>query len=89
MAWEHHYGIVLALFAWIWFAYAWGQQRRPWLLGVSFFLTTNFLSVLHLIAIYYGGKVLQSYMYLGALLLLGVLCATARAVTRGEPEPVP
>ena len=29
MAWEHHYGILPAVFAWVWFAYACWQQRVP------------------------------------------------------------
>ena len=33
MAWEHHYGIVFPVFAWVWFSYGCWEERRPWLLG--------------------------------------------------------
>ncbi len=88
MAWEHHYGIVIAIFAWSWFAYGCWQQRRPWLLGTAFFLTMNFLAATNLLAAKPGWNLLQSYMYIGALLLLYVLMRLARNVTRGA-ELVP
>ena len=88
MAWEHHYGIVVAIFAWTWFAYGCWQQRRPWLLGTAFFLTMNFLAATNLLAAKPGWNLLQSYMYIGALLLLYVLMRLARNVTRGA-ELVP
>ena len=84
MAWEHHYGIVIGIFAWIWFAYGCWQKPRPWLLGAAFFLTMNFLAATNLLADKHGWNVLQSYMYFGALLLLCVLMRLARRATRGE-----
>ena len=84
MAWEHHYGIVCGIFAWVWFAYGCWQKQRPWLLGVAFFLTMNFLAATNLLSDRRGWNVLQSYMYFGALLLLFVLMRLARRVTRGE-----
>ena len=84
MAWEHHYGIVVGIFVWVWFAYGCWQQKSPWLLGVAFFLTMNFLAATNLLADKRGWNVLQSYMYFGALLLLFVLMRLARRVTRGE-----
>jgi len=84
MAWEHHYGIVFGIFAWTWFAYGQWQQKRPWLLGLSFFLCMNFLAAFNLLAGKRGWNVLQSYLYFGALLLLVLLMRLARQVTRGE-----
>ncbi|HZL27867.1 MAG TPA: glycosyltransferase family 87 protein [Acidobacteriaceae bacterium] len=84
MAWEHHYGIVVGIFVWVWFAYGCWQRKGPWLLGVAFFLTMNFLAATNLLADRRGWNVLQSYMYFGALLLLFVLMRLARRVTRGD-----
>jgi len=86
MAWEHHYGIVVGIFAWAWFAYGCRQRRTPWLLAFSFFLMMNFLAVANMLADKRGWNLLQSYMYIGALLLLGWLMTLARRVTRGEQE---
>jgi alpha-1,2-mannosyltransferase len=80
MAWEHHYGIVLGIFAWFWFAYGCWESKRPWLWGVSFFLCVNFLSATNLLADKRGWNVLQSYMYFGALLLIALLMRLARRV---------
>ena len=87
MAWEHHYGIVCGIFAWVWFAHGCWQKQRPWLLGLAFFLTMNFLAATNLLADRHGWNVLQSYMYFGALLLLGLLMRMAHRVTRGTPSP--
>jgi alpha-1,2-mannosyltransferase len=88
MAWEHHYGIVVAIFAWTWFAYGCWQHKRPWLLGLAFFLTMNFLAATNLLAAKPVWNLLQSYMYIGALLLLVVLMRLARNITHGT-ELVP
>jgi hypothetical protein len=84
MAWEHHYGIVVGIFAWAWFAYASRQRRTPWMLALSFFLMMNFLAATNLLAGKPGWNLLQSYIYVGALLLLGWLMTLARRVTRDE-----
>jgi alpha-1,2-mannosyltransferase len=80
MAWEHHYGIVLGIFAWFWFAYGCWEAKRPWLWGLSFFLCANFLAATNLLADKRGWNVLQSYMYFGALLLIALLMRLARRV---------
>ncbi|MDQ2925460.1 MAG: DUF2029 domain-containing protein [Acidobacteriota bacterium] len=82
MAWEHHYGIVVGIFAWAWFAYGRWQRKSPWLLALTFFLTMNFLAATNLLADQRGWNVLQSYMYFGALLLLGWLMGLTRTVMR-------
>ena len=88
MAWEHHYGILCGIFAWTWFAYGCWQTKRPWLLGLAAILTMNAWLGLNRLADFHGLNILQSYMYLGALLLVVVLMRLARAVTRGEVDPV-
>jgi hypothetical protein len=84
MAWEHHYGIVLGIFAWFWFAYGCWEIKRPWLWGLSFFLCCNFLAATNLLAEKRGWNVLQSYMYFGALLLIVLLMRLARRVGTDE-----
>jgi len=89
MAWEHHYGIVFAIAAWVWFAHGCWQQRPPWLLGIASFLTLNALTATNFLAPHLGWNVLQSYIYFGALLMLFVLMRLARNVTSGVAEPTP
>src|SRR6201996_199300 len=89
MAWEHHYGIVFAIAAWIWFAYGCWQQKRPWLLTIASFLTLNALTAANFLAPHLGWNVLQSYLYIGALLMLFVLMRLARNVTNGVSDPTP
>jgi hypothetical protein len=89
MAWEHHYGIVFAIAAWIWFAYGCWQQKRPWLLAIASFLTLNALLSTNYLAPYLGWNIVQSYLYFGALLMLFVLMRLARNVTNNAAEPVP
>jgi alpha-1,2-mannosyltransferase len=78
MAWEHHYGIVFAIAAWAWFAHACWMRERPWVLGLAVFLSSNFLAAFNLLAGKPGWNVLQSYLYFGALLLMGWLMHLAR-----------
>jgi len=89
MAWEHHYGIVFAIAAWMWFAHGCWQQRRPWMLAVASFLTLNSLTATNFLAPHLGWNVLESYLYFGALLMLFVLMRLARNVTNGVAEPAP
>jgi hypothetical protein len=89
MAWEHHYGIVFAIAAWVWFAYGCWQRRPPWLLALASFLTLNALTSTNFLAPYLGWNFLQSYLYFGALLMLFVLMRLARNVTNGVADPAP
>ena len=89
MAWEHHYGILLGIFAWLWFAYGAWQEKRPWLTGLTFFLMANELTAFNFLWSHKGWNILQSYMYFGALLLLGVLMTLARRVTNGHEPALP
>jgi hypothetical protein len=83
MAWEHHYGIVFPIAAWAWFAHACWWRRRPWVLGVAVFFCLNFLPAFNYLADTPGWNVLQSYLYFGALLLVGWLMHLARSVEHG------
>jgi alpha-1,2-mannosyltransferase len=77
MAWEHHYGVMLPIFVWLWF----GVYRRGlgsvWKLALAFVLIADFLSPFNFFAAMPVANVLQSYMYFGALLLLGLLMRSA------------
>jgi alpha-1,2-mannosyltransferase len=88
MAWEHHYGIVFPIFVWLWFSYGCWEQRRPWLLGISFFLCGSWLSVTTFLASKPGLNLLQSYIYFGALLLMFLLYRLPRAEENGRPYAV-
>ncbi len=78
MAWEHHYGVMLPIFVWLWFAiYRPGDERSGtrsmgWL-ALAFILIADFLSPLNFFAAIPVANLLQSYMYFGALLLLWLL----------------
>lgn len=73
MAWEHHYGIMLGIFVWLWFGvYRNGRGTALWL-AIAWVLIADFLSPLNYFAPIPLLNVLQSYMYFGALLLLGLL----------------
>ncbi len=88
MAWEHHYGVMLPIFVWLWF----GQYRhgsgRVWTLALAWVLIADFLSPLNLLAAIPVANVLQSYMYFGALILLGLLLRTSgfRAASYASPR---
>jgi len=73
MAWEHHYGVMLPIFVWLWFAVYRRGVGSAWALALAWVLIADFLSPLNLLATIPVANVLQSYMYFGALLLLGLL----------------
>lgn len=79
MAWEHHYGIVVGIAAWAWFAHACWSKQRPWILGIAVFLCCNFLPAFNYLWDKRGWNLLQSYLYFGALLLVGWLMHLARS----------
>lgn len=79
MAWEHHYGIVVGIAVWAWFAHGCWMRQRPWVLGVAVFLCCNFLPAFNYLWNRAGWNLLQSYLYLGALLLMGWLMHLARS----------
>jgi alpha-1,2-mannosyltransferase len=77
MAWEHHYGVLLGLFVWLWFAvYRETSSGRVLWLALAWILVADFLSPFNYFAPMPVLNVLQSYMYFGALLLLFLLLRT-------------
>jgi len=78
MAWEHHYGIVFSVAAWAWFAHGCWMHKRPWVLAVAVFLCLNFLPAFNYLSGQRGWNILQSYLYFGALLLVGWLMSLSR-----------
>jgi len=76
MAWEHHYGIMLGIFVWLWFAVFSRGVGQAWWLAVAWILIADFLSPLNYFAPFPVLNVLQSYMYFGALLLIWLLLCT-------------
>jgi hypothetical protein len=85
MAWEHHYGIVFPIAAWGWFSYGCWRTKRPWVLGVAVFLCLNFLPAFNYLWDKPGWNLLQSYLYFGALLLVGWLMWLSHQPERGLP----
>jgi alpha-1,2-mannosyltransferase len=83
MAWEHHYGIVVAIAAWAWFAHGCWMKKRPWVLGVAVFLCLNFLPAFNYLADKRGWNILQSYLYFGAVMLMGWLMHLSRLADEG------
>jgi len=73
MAWEHHYGVLLPIFVWLWFAVYRRGAGSAWALALAWVLIADFLSPLNFLAAIPVANVLQSYMFFGALLLLGLL----------------
>lgn len=80
MAWEHHYGVMLPLFVWLWFAVYRRGVGSVWALALAWVLIADFLSPFNFFAAIPVANLLQSYMFFGALLLLGLLLR-ARAVS--------
>jgi hypothetical protein len=81
MAWEHHYGVMLPLFVWLWFAVYRRGAGSAWALALAWVLIADFLSPFNFFAAIPVANLLQSYMFFGALLLLGLLLRT-RAVSK-------
>jgi hypothetical protein len=86
IAWEHHYGMLLPVFALMLPAALAPAGRRPlWLLALAYILCSqSWRSADHLAATPFN--VLQAYLYFGALLLMGLLI-WARG--RVPPSPPP
>jgi hypothetical protein len=90
VAWEHHYGILLPLYAFL--VPTLYERRSRWglvVIGVSYVLCANFFPVLNYLAPT-GWNVLQSYLLAGGLLALACLyrisCLPA-AVEKDQPLP--
>lgn len=88
IAWEHHYGILLPIFAFLFGLYI--RKGRPirYLLA-AYLLTATFLLPVHAIANIPGINLLLSYRFAGGLLLLAFLYFLDRKenVICSEPNP--
>ena len=82
MAWEHHYGVMLPIFVWLWFALYRAGVGSAWKLALAFVAIADFLSPFNFLAAIPVLNVLQSYMYFGALLLLWLLLRDAMPRSR-------
>ena len=74
IAWEHHYGVLLPIYAGLAPALLW-DAGHPWnlaWLGVSYLLTSNYLEFVKTLA-YTPFNPVQSYLLAGALLVLFLL----------------
>ncbi len=78
MAWEHHYGVILPIFVWLWFGVYRTGCGSAWKLALAFVPIADFLSPFNFFAAIPVANVLQSYMYFGALLLLWLLLRDAK-----------
>lgn len=73
IAWEHHYGILLPLYA-VLLPALWRKRSPPWkwvVLVASYVLASNFMPALNLLATT-PLNVLQSYLFMAALAVLGL-----------------
>ena len=87
MAWEHHYGIMLPIFVWMWFAvYREGRGRVLWL-AMAWVLIADFLSPFNFLAGIPVANVLQSYMYFGARCCCLGCCCVVRRHNRHNQKP--
>jgi alpha-1,2-mannosyltransferase len=88
MAWEHHYGVTLTLFVWLWFGvYRAGFGRVVWI-AAAWIMIADFLSPLNAVSNIPGLNVLQTYMYFGALVLIGLLVHAKEAAGLPPLPPV-
>jgi len=71
IAWEHHYGILLPIFALLAVEYAHSRTATV-LLAIAYALVANFFAVTQLLAPTLFNP-LQSYVFAGALILLALL----------------
>jgi alpha-1,2-mannosyltransferase len=79
IAWEHHYGVALPVFA-VLLAACLDNRSRLVLLGVSYVLMSTFVSAANLLADT-PLNVLQSTLFVGALILLALLARVVSDVT--------
>lgn len=73
VAWEHHYGVVIGLFAaalpLIWVR----EPKAVWILALSYLLVSNCFTITNALAEYPFINAAQSYLYAGILLFLYLL----------------
>lgn len=70
VAWEHHYGVVIGLFAAA-LPFMWTKLPKTiWVLALAYLLVSNCLIITNVFAQYPIINITQSYLYVGVLLLL-------------------
>lgn len=70
VAWEHHYGVVIGLFAAA-LPFIWTKlPKAVWVLALSYLLVSNCFTITNVVAEYSIINAAQSYLYVGILLLL-------------------
>jgi hypothetical protein len=75
IAWEHHYAIILPVFAWLWFGdYTGGSANKSALpIALAYILISNDILPVSAVAQVPALNILQSYLYLGAIIVLALL----------------
>jgi hypothetical protein len=84
IAWEHHYGVLLPVFA-VAFAASVGNRSRIGWLAVSYVLISNFIPATNLLAPSFL-NVLQSHLLAGAVILLIILHRHPAPAMRGAQK---
>ena len=74
IAWEHHYGILLPVFAVLVGRWVYNRRKLLWL-GASFMFASNFIPATQLLA-YTPFNIVQSYLLFAALIVLALLHAS-------------
>jgi alpha-1,2-mannosyltransferase len=85
IAWEHHYGMSLPIYA-VMLARTLGDRQRLTCLAISYVLVSTFVPATNLFA---GSplNLLQSTLFAGAIVLLVLLATTAARATGGALQP--
>jgi hypothetical protein len=84
IAWEHHYGILLPIFAIMLPRVVHDRTRMIWLM-VSYVLASNFINAANLLAWTFW-NVVQSYLLAGAFILLVLLNTRGNAIQESSPH---
>jgi hypothetical protein len=79
VAWEHHYGILLPIFIWLWFCKSESPVpgRRITLIALAYILASDNIELFDGLASVPVLNVFQSYLFFGALLVLMFLLKSA------------
>ncbi len=95
VAWEHHYGILLPIYALLLPQLCqyriWGVLTLP-LLGLSYVLASNYFYIAKKFAALPLLNIVQSYLFFGALIVLLILYRLRDRVTSqpyDQPDQVP
>jgi len=86
IAWEHHYGILLSIYAYL-SSYLMQKldlnRKYLLLLAISYILTSNFFKITNIFAHYILLNVLQSYLLMGVIILMAETYILGRTQTTG------